>query len=315
MSTVLVTGGAGFLGSHICEKLLMKDYTVLCLDNLSSGNMNNIANCMKDKKFVFIKADANTSDLENVFRKNEIDFVFHYSFTMGNKINVEEPVRVLNDVKGIQNVFDLSRKYDVKKIVYASSSEVYGEPVKLPDKEDEVVNPKVPYAVIKLLGEKFVETYFEQYNLKACALRIFNTYGPRQVTTSTYSFVVGNFIQQVFSDKQPTVLGDGNQTRDFLYIDDNIEATMRAFEFDSTNGQVINIAKGERITINELANKIINLCGKNLTPTYLPFRKHEIIHRVADVSKMKKLLKFEPRINLEEGLKKTIDWYKKNLKS
>lgn len=272
--------------------------------------MNNIVSCTKNKNFVFIKADANTSDLEPVFKKNKIDFVFHYSYTMGNKINVEEPVRVLNDVKGIQNVFDLSRKYDVKKIVYASSSEVYGEPVKLPDKEEDVVNPKVPYAVIKLLGEKFVESYFEQYGLKACALRIFNTYGPKQVTASTYSFVVGNFIQQALSGKQPTIFGDGNQTRDFLYIDDNIEAAMRAFEFDSANGQAINIASGKKITINELANKIIKLCEKNLKPIYLPLRRHEIIHRFADISKMKRLLKFEPRTSLEEGLKKTIEWYK-----
>ena len=310
MATVLVTGGAGFIGSHICEKLLQKGYNVICLDNLSSGNPQNIEGCKNNKKFVFIKGDSNSLDLENVFKKNKIDFVFHYSYTMGNKVNIEEPTRVLNDVKGIQNIFELARKHDVKKIVYASSSEVYGEPAELPEREDGPVNPVVPYGSVKLLGEEFMKSYFQQYGLKGCALRIFNTYGPRQVTESTYSFVVGNFIQQVLANKQPTIFGDGNQTRDFLYVDDNVEAAMHALESDKVNGKSLNVAKGERITIKDLADKIIKISGKKMSPTFMPFRKHEILHRWADVSRMKSLLNFEPKIKLEEGLKRTMDWYK-----
>jgi len=309
MSRILVTGGAGFIGSHLCEVLADRHHLVTCFDNLSTGNSKNINHINLEN---FIQGDANNyKDLERAFRGDKIDRVFHYAAVCGVKRTLENPLLVLKDVAGIYNILDLSVKYGIEKVVFSSSSEVYGNPVEIPEVEDGHINAKLPYAAVKLIGENFMKAYYQQHKLKTCSLRFFNVYGPRQ-DGSAYGFVSGIFIEQVLGNKSPTIFNDGTQTRDFVYIDDNIEAAIRAMESDKTNGEVINVGTGKPITITDLAETVIKLCGKEgqIEPVYLAERREDVMHRFPNVSKMLELLEFRPKIKLEDGLKKTIEWYK-----
>ncbi|MBZ9572248.1 GDP-mannose 4,6-dehydratase [Patescibacteria group bacterium] len=312
--TFLVTGGAGFIGSHLCEKLIKIGHKVVCFDNLSTGTLKNILTIKKNPNFVFIKGDINQiKDISLIFRKYKFNGVFHYAATVGVKRTLENPLMVLKDAEGIKNILELSLKYGRPKVVFASSSEVYGESRELPEKEEGAINPQIPYAAVKLIGEKFLEAYYYKHNLKTCSLRFFNVYGPRQ-DGSDYGFVVGIFIRQVLSGQSPTVFGDGRQTRDFTFIDDNVEASWRAMKLEKTSGQIINIGSGRPLTIFDLATEIINLVGLEgkIKPRLVKNRKIDIDvrHRFPEVGKMIKLLNFYPKVSLEEGLKKMIDWYK-----
>jgi len=298
MSKYLVTGGAGFIGSHMCDKLTSLGHEVVCFDNLSTG---------KNIREKFIKGDVNNiNDLRPVFEQNNFDGVFHYAATVGVKRTIENPLMVLEDVKGIMNILELSLKHGKPKVVFASSSEIYGEPKEIPEREDGEIDPKMPYSVVKLIGEKFLEAYYKEHGLKTCSLRFFNVYGSRQ-ENGGYGFVVGMFIKNVLNGLPPIVFGDGSQTRDFVYIDDNIEATWLAMQSDKANGEVINIGVGQPITILELANKIISLTGVDIRPEFKENTRMDVIHRCPKVDKMIELLNFKPKVSLEEGLKKTID--------
>ena len=297
MSKYLVTGGAGFIGSHMCDKLTSLGHEVVCFDNLSTG---------KNIREKFIKGDVNNiNDLRPVFEQNNFDGVFHYAATVGVKRTIENPLMVLEDVKGIMNILELSLKHGKPKVVFASSSEIYGEPKEIPEREDGEIDPKMPYSVVKLIGEKFLEAYYKEHGLKTCSLRFFNVYGSRQ-ENGGYGFVVGMFIKNVLNGLPPIVFGDGSQTRDFVYIDDNIEATWLAMQSDKANGEVINIGVGQPITILELANKIISLTGVDIRPEFKENTRMDVIHRCPKVDKMIELLNFKPKVSLEEGLKKTI---------
>jgi len=309
--TFLVTGGAGFIGSHMCERLVNEGNAVICFDNLSSGNLKNIANLKKYQNFVFVKGDANKlEDIGPIFKHYKIDGIFHYAAVVGVKRTLENPLMVLDDVDGIRNILELSLRNGKPKIVFSSSSEVYGEPKELPEKEDGSINPKLPYAAVKLMGEMFMEAYWKKYGLKTCALRFFNVYGPRQ-ESSDYGFVVGIFIQQVLDGKSPVVFGDGSQTRDFVFVKDNIEACVRAMESDKSNGQVINIGTGRPLTIYDLANMVINCSNKKgkLKPKLVKTQRIDVKHRFPEVGKMIKLLNFHPKTSLEEGIRETIVSY------
>ncbi len=310
--TYLVTGGAGFIGSHLCESLLNRGNKVICLDNLSSGKIDNISEIEKNDNFIFIEGNVNNiKDVEPIFKTNNIDGVFHYAAVVGVKRTLEDPLSVLEDVNGIKNILELSLKNGKPKVVFSSSSEVYGEPKELPEKEDGAINPKLPYAAVKLIGENFFKAYWQKYNLKTCSLRFFNVYGPRQ-ESSDYGFVVGIFIKQVLEGKSPAVFGDGSQTRDFVYIKDNIEASLRAMKSDRSNGQIINIGTGRPLTIYDLANMVINCSSKKgkLKPKLVKIQRVDVKHRFPEVGKMIKLLSFHPLVPLENGLRETIDYYK-----
>lgn len=304
---VLVTGGAGFIGSFLCERLLKDGHYVVCLDNLSTGKIENIRRFKKN--FKFVKMDVNVDDLKELFRKNRFDWVFHYAAVVGVRRTLQFPLDVLKDIDGTRNILELSKIYDVKKVIFASSSEVYGSPVEFPESEEGHVNPKIPYAVGKLMGETYLKAYYEKYGLKTCSLRLFNVYGPGQDSTP-YGFVSGIFIKQVLQNKPPAIFGDGTQTRDFIFIEDNINAAIVAAKSNKANGKCINIGTGRPITILDLAETIIRLSGKDLKPIFRQARPYEIKHRFPDISKMRKILKFKSKISLEEGLRRTIRYYK-----
>ncbi len=310
--TILVTGGAGFIGSHLCERLVKDSHKVICFDNLSAGQLANIKDFQD--RLTFIQGDANNlAELEPIFRENKLDAVFHYAAVVGVRRTAENPVEVLNDIEAVRNIFELSLKYGKPKIIFASSSEVYGEPVEIPEREDGHINPKIPYAVVKLYGEKMVEAYWQKYHLPACALRFFNVYGPKQ-ESSEYGFVMGIFIKKVLAGEQPIIFGDGSQTRDFVYINDNIDASFLAWQSDKANGQVINIGTGRPTTILGLAEEVIGACGQTgkLKPEFAPVRD-DIKHRFPDVAKMRQVLGFTAKTALKDGLRETIQWYQSAL--
>jgi len=312
--TILVTGGAGFIGSHLTERLLELGAKVIVVDNFSTGRKENLKEVLNSKNLKIIKGDVNNfKTLKRVFEKNKIKYIFHYAAIVGVKRLEENPMEILNDIEGIKNILNLSLKHKIKKLVFASSSEVYGEPVSLPEKEEGIHNPRDVYALVKLIGENLIQIYHKNYGLPACVLRLFNVYGPRQIY-SPYGFVTGIFMRQVIDGKRPTIFGDGLMTRDFIYIKDNVEAAIRALLSEKTNGEVINIGIGRQTTILDLAERIIRLSGKNLKPKFLPKRKIDIRYRCPDVTKMKRILKFTPKYSLDQGLGITYKWYEENLR-
>ena len=309
---VLVTGGAGFIGSHLCERLLETENFVVCIDNLSTGSVENIKRLTRNN-FRFVKADVRRlHDLKKVFGQEKFDFVFHYAATVGVKRTLENPLAVLADIEGTKNVLELSKQFGVGKVIFASSSEVYGDPVEIPEQEDGHVNPKLPYATVKLIGEQYCKAFYQIHGLRTTSLRFFNVYGPRQEATP-YGFVIGIFISQVLHGLPPTIFGDGSQTRDFMYVADNTDLAILAAESRTTDGEVLNIGTGKPTTIMDLAEMVIELCGEKgeLIPQFLPERPHEIRHRFPDISKMVRLLGCRPKYKLEDGLKETIKYYRK----
>lgn len=306
---VLITGGAGFLGSHLADRLLVEGAAVTVLDDLSTGKRSNLKKALVQPAFRFVKGDANDENiLGSLFKKIQPDYAIHYAAVVGVDRTQQDPLIVLDDLRGIASFFALAKKYRVKKVLFASSSEVYGEPLKMPNREDDPLNPKTTYGVVKAAGEEFVKVYSD-LGLPGAALRFFNVYGPRQ-DSSSEGFVVGIFIKQALSGKRPTVFGDGLQTRDFVYVDDNVEAVLRALVSDKTNGEVINIVRGQPCTIEELANQVIVVIGKKIKPAHItPRIAGEIRYRHADGSKMKKFIGFTPKISLMDGLRKTVEWY------
>ncbi len=312
--TVLVTGGAGFIGSHLIDRLLSYGARVICFDDLSTGRQEYIDSKKDDRNFIFIKGDANEmKDIKKAFSHGPVDYVFHYAALVGVQRTIEEPLKVLKDIDGIKHILELALQHKIKKIAYASSSEIYGNQEKMPlHEENSYYDIKMPYALVKSAGENFFRSHWELSGVPVVIYRFFNAYGPRQAS-SMYGFVTGVFISQVLQNIPPTIFYDGKQTRDFMYIDDNIEASIQGLLNDKTTGETINLGTGRETTILELANKIIKISGKKLKPSLLNKRNLiEIKRRVADTAKMKKIIGYRPRVSLEDGLRRTYDWYANN---
>lgn len=305
---ILVTGGAGFVGSHLVDRLLeVGAGKVVVLDNLLTGKRENLSQHESDGRFTMIHGDANhRGTLETVFLVHQPEYVFHLAALVGVKRVEEQPLEVLKDLDGIRSIFELSKYHGVKKVLYTSSSEAYGEPVALPSAEHGPLNanPRDPYALVKLIGENLCHHYWHKYALPTVALRFFNVYGPRQ-ESSGYGFVVSIFLDRVMKGQVPQIFGDGSATRDFVFYKDNIECILRAMVRNETNGETINVGKGAPTTIKELAEMIVKLSGKDLKPEYLEPRKLEIKYRSPDVSKMETLLGCRAVTPLEEGLRIT----------
>ena len=295
---VLITGGAGFVGSSLADALLEKrNYELVLVDNLLTGRA---ANLPSHPSCRFIKCDVNSyNDIAPIFLAFRFDYVFHYAAVVGVKRTLDNPVMVLNDLKGIQNVLDLSKNTGVRRIFFSSSSEVYGEPVQLPQHEHTTpLNSRLPYAVVKNVGESFCRAYQQEYGLEYTLFRFFNTYGPKQ----TSDFVISKFIDAALKNQDITIYGDGSQTRTFCYIKDNADACINTMENPIFINDVVNIGNDAAYTILELAKLIIQLTGSDSKIVHLPpLPEGDMTRRQPDISNMKKLLNRE-FTSLEAGL-------------
>ena len=300
---ILVTGGAGFIGSSLAEYLLNKTKAnVVVVDNYLTGRPQNLPG---SDRFRFIKADANDfNDIASIFQTFGFDYVFHYAAVVGVKRTLENPVMVLDDLLGIRNVLKLSKNTGVKRVFYASSSEVYGEPVHLPQHEHTTpLNSRLPYAVVKNAGEAFCRSYFQEYGLEYTIFRFFNTYGPRQ----SPDFVVSRFINAALEHKPITIYGDGGQTRTFCYIDDNLEATVNCLLHDKYIDDVVNIGNDQEMSVLELARIIRSITKSRSEIVHLPpLAEGDMTRRQPDIEKMQHLLS-RPFTSLEEGLQRIIE--------
>ncbi len=308
---VLVTGGAGFIGSHIVDRLLADDFEVTVLDNLSSGKMKNIAQHLNKKNLHFIKGDIRDDDaVKKAVR--DFDAMVHEAALVSVTRSVENPFRTNEvNVTGTLNLLKASLDAGVKRFIYASSSAVYGETETLPKKETLPPRPISPYAASKLAAESYCKTFYKVYGLETVSLRYFNVYGPRQ-TYGPYSGVITIFINRLLNDKPPIIYDDGTQTRDFTDVHDAVQASLLSLNCKNAVGEEFNIATGVQTTVNQLAQTLLGLTGKtSLQPMYADPRPSDIKHSYADISKAKKILGYKPKITLKEGLKKLIEWYKK----
>jgi len=300
---ILITGGAGFIGSSLAHKLSEdKGNTITIVDNLLTGDVNRIP---KMENVKFIKGDVNDNQvISSIFYGNSFDYVFHYAAVVGVKRTIENPIMVLNDLKGLRNVLDLCKNTSVKRIFFSSSSEVYGEPVELPQHEYTTpLNSRLPYAIVKNVGEAFLKSYKQEYNLDYTIFRFFNTYGPLQ----SKDFVVSKFIAAALKNEDITIYGDGSQTRTFCFVDDNIQSCVNAFMKDEVTNDVVNIGSDKILTVLELAEMIIKVSGSASKIVHLPaLEEGDMTRRQPDTGKMLQLLGKEP-LSLEDGLKKVID--------
>ena len=313
--TILVTGGAGFIGSNLINELLKHSCRVICFDDLSTGSPANLSDFSDHRNFIFIKGNVNNfGEIKKVFEENKIDYVFHYAARVGVIRTIEKPLEVLEDIEGIKNILKLSLEHQAGKVVFSSSSEVYGEPVQFPEREDGHLNPKLPYAVVKLVGENFLKSYYHTYGLKTCSLRFFNAYGPKQ-DSSSYGFVTGVFIRQALKGEPLTVFGDGSQTRDFVFIEDVIDAYMKAIERPSS-GLVLNVGSGSDVSVKEVASLIHRLIKSKNKLLFGKKRKEQFETDIcwkADTAAIKKALNWKAETSLISGLKKTIEWFSQNM--
>ena len=292
---VVITGGSGFIGSHLADFLIDSDYEVVVVDNLSIGRLENISHLLAHSKFTFLQADITDFDaIEFVFKG--ADWVFHLAALADIVPSIENPNEYYqSNVSGTLNVLEACRKYHVKKIIYTASSSCYGIPDEYPTKETAEIRPQYPYALTKNLGEQLVMHWCQLYNLPAISLRFFNVYGPRARTSGTYGAVFGVFLAQKLAKKPYTMVGDGSQTRDFTFVSDAVNAIVTAVESD-LSGEIINIGSNNTYSINRL----VELLGGDIT--YIPERPGEPDCTWADISKANQLLNWKPKVSLETGV-------------
>lgn len=310
----LVTGGAGFIGSNICEELLAKGHFVVCLDNLSTGNIKNIIQFKKNKNFKFIKGDIQNFKTCLKITKN-IDFVINEAAWGSVPRSFEMPLFYCdNNIKGTLNMLEASRLNHVKRFVYASSSSVYGDEPKLPKKEGVEGNLLSPYALTKRCDEEWAKIYSKYYGLSTVGLRYFNVFGKRQNPNGAYAAVIPKFIKKILNGERPIINGDGLQSRDFTYVKNVVDANINAcFAETDVSGKVFNIACGGQEILIDVYNTICKLLNAHIEPIFADDRKGDIKHSNADISLAKKLLKYEPKFTFVDGLRDSIEWYKENL--
>lgn len=313
-STFLVTGGAGFIGSNICDSILNMGYKVRVLDNFATGKRENVENMLQNPNFQFIEGDIRDAEVCNNACKG-IDYVLHQGALGSVPRSINDP-RTSNDVNitGTLNMLIAARDNSVKRFVYASSSSVYGDEPNLPKIEDRVGKPLSPYAITKKTVELYAKNFFELYGVETIGLRYFNVFGRRQDPNSVYAAVIPLFVKTLMKNESPKINGDGMQSRDFTYVDNVIQANLKAcLAGKEACGEVYNIATGGRVYLIDLYNTICTLLEKDIKPVYGPDRKGDVKHSNANIEKALKYLGYKPEISVNEGLKRCIEWYKENL--
>jgi nucleoside-diphosphate-sugar epimerase len=305
MALYVVTGGAGFIGSHLAEALLAKGERVRVVDSLITGHKRNLA---KGAEFV----EGDLADLE-VARRGiaGADYVLHQAAIPSVPRSVQDPITSNRaNIDATLNVLVAARDAKVKRLVYAASSSAYGNAAALPKREDMATGPLSPYALQKLVGEQYLQLFTALYGLETVSIRYFNVFGPRQDPGSPYSGVISLFITALLAGKAPKIYGDGGQTRDFTYVANVVDGVLRACTADGASGQVINVATGGRISLNELFATLKKIIGAQVDPEYLAGRAGDVRDSQADIGKAKQILGYAPVVTFEEGLRRTVDWYR-----
>ena len=313
-SLFLVTGGAGFIGSNLCEAILKLGYKVRCLDDLSTGKQANVDLFLNNPNYEFIKGDI--KDLETCMKACKgVDYVLNQAAWGSVPRSIEMPLYYCaNNIQGTLNMMEAARQNGVKKFVYASSSSVYGDEPILPKTEGREGNLLSPYALTKRADEEWAKQYTRHYGLKTVGLRYFNVFGRRQDPNGAYAAVIPKFIRQLLSGERPTINGDGKQSRDFTYIENVIEANLKAcLAPKEADGEAFNVAYGGREYLIDIYYALTKALGVDIEPIFGPDRAGDIKHSNADISKAKRLLGYEPEYDFERGLNEAIEWYKENL--
>ena len=313
-SKFLVTGGAGFIGSNLCEAILDLGYKVRCLDDLSTGKQANVDMFLENSNYEFIKGDIKDFDI-CVKACEGVDYVLNQAAWGSVPRSLEMPLfYCMNNINGTLNMMEAARQQGVKKFVYASSSSVYGDEPNLPKKEGREGNLLSPYALTKRCDEEWAKLYTKYYGLDTYGMRYFNVFGRRQDPHGAYAAVIPKFIKMLLNGETPTINGDGKQSRDFTYIENVIEANLKSCLAPSESaGQAYNIAYGGREYLIDIYYSLTNALGIDIKPNFGPDRKGDIKHSNAEISKAKRLLGYDPEYDFDRGLQEAIDWYKTNL--
>jgi nucleoside-diphosphate-sugar epimerase len=308
MSRYLVTGGAGFIGSHIAGELVQKGHSVRIIDNFSTGKRENISSFLDEVELV-------EADIREFRACREVvegmDFVLHQAALTSVPLSIENSL-LTNEINitGTLNLLVASRDAKVQRLIFASSAAVYGDDSRLPKTENMEGVPISPYALSKRVGELYCRLFTQLYGLSTVCLRYFNIFGPRQDPFSQYASVIPNFIRKMTKGKKPTVFGDGEQSRDFLYVSNVVDANILASQASKVSGEVFNIAGGEKTAVNSLVEELNKVLNKEIKPSYDDPRPGDIKHSYADISKAGKMLKYKPTVSFSEGLSETVRWYR-----
>jgi nucleoside-diphosphate-sugar epimerase len=314
MAVYVVTGGGGFIGSHIVENLVRQRNTVVkVIDDFSTGKRENVEAFKNDVEII----EADIADTKNLAQcLKGADYVIHQAAIPSVPKSILDPLKSHNaNVNGTLNLLLACRDAGVKRVVYASSSSLYGDSPTLPKREGMMPDPLSPYGAQKLFAEMYCEVFTKAYGLETVSLRYFNVFGPRQDSTSQYSGVLALFIPAVLQGRRPTIYGDGLQSRDFTYVQNVVEANLLACKVPGVGGQVFNVACGDRITVNSMLHQINKIVGVDISPVYAEPRSGDIKHSQADITRAREHLGYEPKVSFEEGLRATVEWYRKNLVS
>ena len=307
----LVTGGAGFIGSNICRRLVSEGCFVRVIDNLITGKMSNLAGILD--KIDFIEADMGNEEAARAAMKG-IDVVLHQGAVPSVPRSVDDPATTHQHcVNATFTLLLAARDSKIKRFVYAASSSAYGDSPTMPKVETMQTNPKSPYAAAKLFGEYYCSVFSQVYGLDTIALRYFNVFGPYQDPTSEYAAAIPAFVTSILRGQSPTIYGDGEQSRDFTYIDNIVHANLLAARAPKTEGNVVNVACGDKITINAIIAMINEITGRSVAPIYAPTRAGDVKHSLADITKAKSLIGFTPVVDFRTGLEIAIKWYRENL--
>jgi len=306
MKTSVITGVSGFIGSNLARELLDRGHHVRGIDNLSTGRRSNIEDLQDFDSFEFYERDLATDSVDDIL--SEVNYVFHQAAVPSVPRSVDDPLTTTEaNCVGSTNLLISARDSNVESVVVASSSSVYGSGGQLPKHEEQAVNPESPYALSKYWTEKLAVQFSELYGLNTVALRYFNVFGPRQDPSSNYAAVIPKFAKVLLNGNQPPIYGDGEQSRDFTYIDNVIQANIKAAE-SGVGGEVFNVACGDRITVNELVEKLNDIIGTDIEPLYEDPRPGDVKHSHADISKAKSQIGYEPQVTVDQGLTQTVDY-------